>query len=50
VMDLRDIPVPLFDHGYRGINNLLNFSVDVRTHVTVRNFLYLDSVLLSVDW
>ena len=49
-MDLRDIPVPSYDHGYRALNHLLNFVVDVRTHAPVRNFLYLDSVLVSVDW
>ena len=29
---------------------LLNFSLDVRTHTDVRNFLYADSILISVDW
>lgn len=50
VMDLRSIPVPQFDHGYWGLDRLLNFCVDVRTHRAVRNALYLDSVLVSVDW
>jgi hypothetical protein len=49
-MDLRDVPVPAFDHPYEGLSNLLNFYVDVRTHAPVRNFLYLDSTLISVDW
>jgi hypothetical protein len=49
-LDLSDIPVPMYDHGYRGLDHLLNFVVDVRTHAAVRNFLYLDSVLISVDW
>lgn len=49
-MDLRDIEVPVFDHPYVGINNLLNFCVDVRTRTNVRNFLYLDSIIVSVDW
>lgn len=49
-MDLRDVPVPLFDDRYEGIENLLNFVLDVRTHGDVRNFLYLDSVLVSADW
>ena len=49
-MDLREIPVPLYDHGYEGCERLLNFCVDVRTHMNVRNFLFLDSVLVSVDW
>ncbi len=50
VMDLRSIKVPAYDHGYRALNHLLNFVIDVRTHRHVRNFLYLDSVLVSVDW
>lgn len=50
VMDLRDIEVPIYEHEYKGLNHLLNFCVDVRTHSAVRNFLYLDSVLVSVDW
>ncbi len=50
VMDLRDVVVPTHDEPYRGIANLLNFYVAVRTHSDVRNFLYLDSVVVSVDW
>ena len=50
VMDLRDLPVPCYDHPYKGLTHLLNFCVDVRTRMAVRNFLYLDSVLVSVDW
>jgi hypothetical protein len=49
-MDLRSLEVPVFEHKYVGLNHLLNFCVDVRTHTNVRNFLYLDSVLVSVDW
>jgi hypothetical protein len=49
-MDLREIPVPVYDHRYKALNNLLNFCIDVRTHKDVRNFLFLDSVLVSVDW
>jgi hypothetical protein len=49
-LDLRGIPVPMYDHEYRGLNHLLNFVFDVRTLVGVRNFLFLDSVLISVDW
>jgi len=49
-MDLRNLPVPVYDHRYKGLNNLLNFCMDVRTHKPVRNFLYVDSVLVSVDW
>ncbi len=50
IMDLRDLPVPKYDHRYYGCDRLLNFCLDVRTHADVRNFLFLDSVLVSVDW
>lgn len=50
VMDLRGIPVPVFGHAYSALSHLLNFCIDVRTHRPVRNFLYLDSILVSVDW
>lgn len=50
VMDLRGVPVPVYDEEYRGLANLLNFYVAVRTHSGVRNFLHLDSVVVSVDW
>lgn len=50
IMDLRDIDVPSYDHGYWGLERLLNFSIDVRTHKHVRNFLFLNSILVSVDW
>ncbi|TVQ38961.1 MAG: hypothetical protein EA384_07850 [Spirochaetaceae bacterium] len=50
VMDLRDIPVPTYDHTYVGLPNLLNFCLDVRTRKPVRNFLFFDSILVSVDW
>jgi hypothetical protein len=49
-MDLRRVPVPQYDQRYRALNHLLNFVIDVRTHRAVRNFLFLDSVLVSVDW
>ena len=49
-MDLRECMVPQFDHAYGSIERLLNFCVDVRTHTSVRNFLFMDSVLVSVDW
>lgn len=48
--DLTAIPVPHYPHGYHGLSQLLNFLVDVRTHVPVRNFLLIDSILVSVDW
>jgi hypothetical protein len=50
VMDLRQIPVPLYDEPYYGCERLLNFCIDVRTHTNVRNFLWLDSVVVSADW
>ena len=49
-LDMRDVAVPIHDEEYRGIPNLLNLYVAVRTHMNVRNFLYLDSALVSVDW
>ena len=50
VMNLSDTPSLIHSEEYHGIANLLNVYVAVRTHVNVRNFLYLDSALLSVDW
>ncbi|MDA8219879.1 MAG: hypothetical protein M0Z94_19945 [Dehalococcoidales bacterium] len=50
VMDLRRIYVPHYGEPYWGLDQLLNFAVDVGTHTSVRNFLYIDSVLVSVDW
>lgn len=50
VYDMRDIPVPPYEETYGGLENLLNFYVSARTHTDVRNFLFLDSVLISVDW
>jgi hypothetical protein len=49
-MDLRDIDVPVYPEPYWGLDNLLNFCVDVRTFTNVRNFLWLDSVVVSADW
>ncbi len=48
--DLRDVPVPRFSEKYHNLANLLNLLFDVRTNSSRRNFLYLDSVLVSVDW
>ena len=48
--DMRDVPVPAYDEPYGSLRNLLNFYVSARTHTNVRNFLFLDSVLISVDW
>ena len=50
VMDLRDIPVPAHDSPYWGLARLLNLEINVRTRVPVRNFLYVDSMLISADW
>lgn len=50
VFDLRDVPVPPYAETYGSLQNLLNFYVSVRTHTAVRNFLFLDSILISVDW
>jgi hypothetical protein len=49
-MDLSDVPVPLYSEKYGSLNNLLNFYVSVRTHTNVRNFVYLDTVVISTDW
>lgn len=50
VYDMRDIPVPTYAERYDSLDNLLNFYVSTRTHTNVRNFMFLDSVLISVDW
>lgn len=50
VMDLRGIPVPSYGRGYRSLNHLLNFLLDVRANRAVRNFLFVDSAVISVDW
>jgi Domain of unknown function (DUF6772) len=50
IFDMREVPVPPYSESYGALQSLLNFYVAVRTHTNVRNFLYLDSVLISVDW
>jgi hypothetical protein len=51
IMLLDDLPVPQYPESfYHGLTNLLNFSVDVRTHRPIRNFIWFDSMLASVDW
>jgi hypothetical protein len=50
VMDLRDIDVPVYPEPYWALDNLMNICIDVRTFTNVRNFLWLDSVLVSADW
>ena len=48
--DLSEIPVPFYEQRYTGLANLLNFLVDVRTRRALRNFLFFDSIVVSVDW
>jgi hypothetical protein len=48
-MDLRNVPVASFDEPYYALNHLLNFGISVRTYKAVRNFLFIDSILLSED-
>lgn len=50
VMDWRQVPVPPYRDRYGSLENLLNFYFSVRTLSGRRNFLYLDSVVISVDW
>lgn len=50
VIDLRDVPVPPYADKYESLENLLNFYFSVRTVSGVRNFLYLDSVVISAGW
>lgn len=48
--DLSEIEVPQFPEKYAALDGLLNIIVDVQTHAAVRNFLFVDSVVVSVDW
>lgn len=48
-LDLRAIKVPVYEEKYHALNHLLNFVIDVRTRKAVRNFLYVDSILVSTD-
>lgn len=50
ITDMRDVPVPPYSERYDSLENLLNFYFSVRTLSGARNFLFLDSVLISVDW
>lgn len=50
VYDLRDVAVPPYRQKYESLENLLNFYFSVRTLGSHRNFLYLDSVVISADW
>ena len=48
LLDLRQVPVLVYPQPYRAESHLMNFVFDVRTHKAVRNFLFLDSVLVSL--
>jgi hypothetical protein len=48
-MDLRAIPIFIYDQKYYALNHLLSVMLEVRTHKAVRNFLFVDSVLVSED-
>lgn len=48
--DLRDVPVPTYAEKYESLESLLNFYFSVRTLGPHRNFLFLDSVVISTDW
>lgn len=48
--DMSQVSVPAYEESYESLENLLNFYFSVRTLSGVRNFLYLDSVLISADW
>lgn len=50
VIDLRGVPVPPYADKYESLENLLNFYFSVRTLSGVRNFLFLDSVVISAGW
>lgn len=50
LIDLRDVPVPAYPDRWEALDDLLNFYFSVRTLSAHRNFLYLDSVVISADW
>ncbi|HWD62321.1 MAG TPA: DUF6772 family protein [Humibacter sp.] len=50
IMDWSSVPVPPYEERYGSLENLLNFYFSVRTLSGQRNFLYLDSVVISADW
>lgn len=50
VIDMSGVDVPVYEQKYEGLDTLLNFYFSVRTHANVRNFLFLDSVVISADW
>lgn len=50
ITDMSDVPVPPYDERYDTLENLLNFYFSVRTLSGARNFLFLDTVVISADW
>jgi hypothetical protein len=48
-MDLRNIPVQTYDQKYFALNHMLNIAMSVRTYKPIRNFLFVDSILISED-
>ena len=50
VYDLSDVPVPQYTDKYESLETLLNFYFSARTLGPFRNFLFLDSVVISADW
>jgi len=50
VYDMMAVPVPSYAERYAALDGLLNFYLTVRTHTATRNFLWIDSALISVDW
>ncbi|CAN5385881.1 hypothetical protein BH10ACT7_BH10ACT7_00030 [soil metagenome] len=48
--DLSDIPVPMFPEKYGALDGLMNILIDVQTTRPVRNFMFVDTVVVSVDW
>lgn len=50
VLDLRSVPVPTFPERYSALDGLLNLLIDVQTQSAVRNFLFIDTVVISADW
>jgi hypothetical protein len=50
IYDLSGVEVPLYDERYAALRGLLNFTLDVQTRRNVRNFLYVDSIMISGEW
>jgi len=49
VLDLRDIPVPTHADHYDSLRSLMNVSLNVRANTSTRNFLFVDSAVVSTD-